>query len=204
MTEAVAEFRGLPIADLIGGPLVAAANTQLLLADTTANFIRIIGFEPPTDLTDPNAVGPVRTAKFAFTRQTVDPANPGQVIPEAVELDVPLLALVNVPALLVKTVDVTFDMEVKSSTRSVDSTDTSVSGDLTVQQRWGSGSAKLNIRGSVSSHKENTRSTDTSAKYHIAVHAEDSGMPEGMQRVMNILHQAITAPPPPLPAPEPE
>lgn len=204
MTEAVEEFKGLPIQQLIAGPLVAAADSQMLLAESTAHFIRTIGFLPPEPPTqgeelDPNAVGDVRTARFAFSRQIADPANAALAETENVSFDVPLIALVNVPALLVKTVDVTFDMEVKSSTRSVDSTDSSISGDLTVQQRWGTGSAKLNIRGSVSSHKENTRSTDTSAKYHISVHAEDSGMPEGLRRVMNILHQAIVAPAAPSP-----
>ncbi|MBU1324022.1 MAG: DUF2589 domain-containing protein [Alphaproteobacteria bacterium] len=202
MTEAVEEFKGLPIAQLISGPLVAAAEAQMMLANSTADFIRIIGFQPPgnsADPEDPNALGPVRTAKFGFNRQIADPAT-GLAKTETIELDVPLLALVNVPALLVTTVDVTFDMEVKSSTRNTDSTNSAISGDLTVQQRWGAGSARLNIRGSVSSHKENVRSTDTSAKYHISVQAVDRGPPDGLQRVMNILHQAIV-PPPPLPAP---
>lgn len=204
MTEAVAEFKGLPIADLIGTPLIAAADTQVRLANCTADFIRVIGFNPPEDPSDPTALGTVRTARFEFNRQIADPENPAQATAEHVSFDVPLMALVNVPALLVKTVDVTFDMEVKSSTSHTDGTASSVSADLTVQQRWPGGSGRLNIHGSVSAHQENTRATDTSAKYHISVHAEDTGMPEGLQRVMNILHQAIVAPPSPTPLPEPE
>jgi hypothetical protein len=42
----------------------------------------------------------------------------------------------------------------------------------------------------VATHKENTRSSDNSAKYHVAVHAEDKGMPEGLARVMDILQTA--------------
>ena len=40
-------------------------------------------------------------------------------------------------------------------------------------------------------HKENTRSSDNSAKYHVQVLAEDTGMPEGLARVLDILHTAI-------------
>jgi hypothetical protein len=58
---------------------------------------------------------------------------------------------------------------------------------------WGIFSAKVNIQGSVASHKENTRTSDNSAKYTVAVHAEDKGMPEGLARVLDIL-QTSAAP----------
>ena len=35
------------------------------------------------------------------------------------------------------------------------------------------------------------RTSDNSAKYHVAVHAEDRGMPEGLARVMDIMQSAI-------------
>jgi len=58
---------------------------------------------------------------------------------------------------------------------------------------WGIFSAKVNIQGSVASHKENARTSDNSAKYSVSVLAEDTGMPEGLARVMDIL-QTATAP----------
>ena len=51
--------------------------------------------------------------------------------------------------------------------------------------------ASVTVSGSVSSHKENTRSSDNSAKYHVEVHAVDDGMPEGLARVMDILQSAV-------------
>jgi len=60
---------------------------------------------------------------------------------------------------------------------------------------YGCFSLKVHVEGSVSSHKENTRSSDNSAKYHVEVHAEDRGMPEGLARVLDIMQQAITPPP---------
>ncbi len=56
---------------------------------------------------------------------------------------------------------------------------------------WGPFSAKVNISGSISTHKENTRSTDQSAKYHVQLHAADDGMPEGLARVMGMISQAV-------------
>ena len=56
---------------------------------------------------------------------------------------------------------------------------------------WGCFSATVHVEGSVATHKENTRSSDNSAKYHVQVLAEDTGMPEGLARVLDILHTAI-------------
>lgn len=39
------QFRGLPMADLIGGPLQAACEAQMRLAEATADFIRNVGFD---------------------------------------------------------------------------------------------------------------------------------------------------------------
>lgn len=205
MSSTADEFAALPIDLLIAGPLEAACNAQIKLANATADFIRIIGFMPPEDAedqSDPNALGPLRMATFGLTRPSATVAGQN----EEILVKFPLISVLDVPALRIKSVDVTFDMEVKTASSSKESTDTSWGGSLEVKQKWGTGSAKLNISGSVSSHKENTRSTDTSAKYHIAVSARDDGMTEGMQRVMNILHAAMLPPPPaptpPLPAPE--
>jgi hypothetical protein len=103
---------------------------------------------------------------------------------------VPLLAVVKVPNLSITTVDITFDMEVKSSFSSKESTDASAS--LAAEASFGFGMFKgtVKIQGSVATHKENARSSDNSAKYTVKVHAEDAGMPEGLARVMDILQSA--------------
>ena len=189
LIDMASQFKGLPMADLIGSPLTAACDAQIKLAVATADFIKTIGFLPPgADNKDPNAVGGIRNAKFAFTRNT-------QAGPEEVSLDVPLLAIVKVPALSITRVDITFDMEVKSSSASKESTDASAKFAADASYGVGPFSLKVHVEGSVATHKENTRSSDNSAKYHVEVHAEDKGMPEGLARVLDIMSQAISAPP---------
>src|ERR1700737_473027 len=92
------QFKGLPMGDLIGGPLQAAGDAQVRLALAIASFIQQIGFMPPPPA--PIEGGAATTAM------------------ETVELTVPLLAIVKVPALAITTVDITFDMEVKNSEQS--------------------------------------------------------------------------------------
>jgi Protein of unknown function (DUF2589) len=174
------QFRGLPMADLIGGPLMASSDAQVKLANATADFIKAIGFLPPKNANDP--VGDVRNVLFRFDRPLASgqAATPGAPIPvETVDLQVPLLAIVKIPSLAINTVDVSFDMEVKNSETDKSSFDAAAKMSAEAQVGWGPFSVKVNITGSVSSHKENTRQTDQSAKYHVEVRAEDKGMPKG-------------------------
>ncbi|WP_313431774.1 DUF2589 domain-containing protein, partial [Pseudomonas sp.] len=178
------QFRGLPMADLIGAPLSAACDAQVRLANATANFIKVIGFLPPADPANagPNDVGDIRNVSFRYDRSAPTEDDPAAI--EKVELQLPLLAVVKVPNLAINKVDITFDMEVRNSEQSRDTEDRSGSFSAEAKLGWGPFSAKVNVSGSVASHKENTRSTDQSAKYHVEVHAVDDGMPEGLARVM--------------------
>lgn len=192
------QFRGLPMGDLIGGPLIAACDAQLRLADATAEFIKVVGFLPPAadasgKTTDPCGVGGVRTVMFRYDRPSRSKtAEAGDaIVMEQVELEVPLLAVVKVPNLSINKVDVSFDMEVKNSEQYREASDTEGKMAAEASLGWGIFSAKVNISGSVSSHKENTRSTDQSAKYHVEVQAADSGMPEGLARVLDLLAQSV-------------
>jgi hypothetical protein len=185
------QFKGLPMGDLIGSPLQAACEAQVKLAQATADFIKVIGFLPPTDPSkDPTGVGATRTAQFRFKRPVDDPKNPGGIAEEDVELEVPLLAIVKVPNLSVTKVDITFDMEVKSSFSSTESEDKKGEFSAEMSIGWGIFKASAKVSGSVATHKENTRKSDNSARYHVEVHAEDNGMPEGLARVMDILQTA--------------
>ena len=189
--DMASQFKGLPMGDLIGAPLTAACDAQVRLANATADFIKYIGFLPPTDPKNPNGVGATRTAHFQFIRPVQDPNDLTKFVDQDVRLDVPLLAIVKVPALSISRVDITFDMEVKSSFASNESEDKKGSFSADASVGWGPFSLKVHVEGSVATHKENTRSSDNSAKYHVEVHAEDTGMPEGLARVMDILQTAV-------------
>ena len=257
-----AAFTGLPMGDLIGGPLNAACDAQVRLAMATVNFITTVGFEQST--TDSkNPFGKTRTAQFKFkrpnqvspaTQPTYEPLSPQEqtardnalkklatakaalaaadnakedrttqaykdkeknvsdaqaevdknpprkvktpgapavIAMEDVEIEVPVLAIVKVPALSINAVDITFDMEVKSSESSTSKDTKEGSLEASASVGWGPFSASVSIKGSVSSTQENTRKSDNSAKYHVEVHARDEGMPEGLSRVLDILQQAV-------------
>jgi len=103
-----------------------------------------------------------------------------------------MLAILRTPNLFVTEVDIDFTMEVKSSTSSKDSSSSSASVSASASVGWGPFSASVEISGSVASSKENTRSSDNSAKYNVRVRAEDRGPSEGLMKVLDMLNTAIT------------
>lgn len=194
LVDMAEQFRGLPMDQLIGSPLRAACDAQVQLASATADFIKTVGFLPPSG-GDKGGVGDIRQVKFSYTRNTTDPKDPSKSIPQKVELDVPLIAIVKVPNLSIKTVDITFDMEVKSHFATSESEDSKAGFSGDASYNMGFFSVSVHVEGSVAAHKEQTRSSDSSAKYHVEVRAEDNGIPEGLARVLDIINRSITDPP---------
>ena len=183
------QFSALPMEDLIGGPLQAAATAQGKLASITSDFITSVGLED-----DGKGKLSARTVSFNYDKpvksSTTDPKT-GAVTDkwskQSMALDVPLLSIVKSPNLQVKEVDVTFDMEVKASTASQSTS----KQDAKVSASWSGWGAKVSFQGSVSNKQESQRSSDTSAKYHVEVKATDDGAPEGLMKVLDILGEAI-------------
>lgn len=181
------QFSGLPMESLIGGPLQAACKAEVMLAAAVTNFIEVVGFEPAQEKGGKRVA---KTVAFSFQRPATDPE--GKTIgSETVSMEVPVLSILNIPSLVVDQVDVVFDMEVKSSQASQQTSDKSGDLDGSAKLGWGIFSLDVHIKGSVSSHQSNTRSSDNSAKYHVEVHAKQAGMPEGLSRVLDILATAV-------------
>ena len=174
------QFRGLPIEELIGGPLAAACKAQYDLVNCMVTFIHEIGFKSEGD--DQYVT---KCLEFDLERPVDD--GTGQIKSQTVSIKAPLLGLVPIPALLIESVDINFTMEVKASTSSTSSREASAS--LEAEASWGWGSAKFT--GSVATKRGNTRSTDNSAKYDIAVVAKQQQPQEGMSKLMDLLASAV-------------
>lgn len=185
------QFAGLPMKDLIGGPLQASCDAQTLLATATCGFIKDVGMVSKGDAME------ALTVNFSFDRPGIDPATQ-KPINETVNLNVPLLAIVNTPNLSIKEAEVKFTMSVHSSSTDQSSTDKEATVDAEAKFGWGPFSAKINVHGSVASHSSNTRESDNSAKYDVKVLARDDGPPEGLMKMLDMLGTAVA----PLPEPK--
>jgi hypothetical protein len=133
---------------------------------TTASFIQEVGMDKD---------GNTKSVAFKYEDGS-----------ESVALDVPLLSIINIPSLCVDEIDVNFEMEVSTQTASKSSTDSSA--ELNVKAGWGCWSASFT--GKVSHHSENSRKSDTSAKYSVSVKGKQE-KPEGLMKVLDMLNNSI-------------
>ena len=181
MADSIAkDFVGLPIEDLIVQPMVGMAKGQAKLNKVTWDYISEVAF-----ITE-NGKTVARSLDVQLNRIAVDGAT-GEQKPEVVHSRIPMLPLVPLPSLAITKADIDFTMEVKTQSQSSDTTKASAGSTITAGYKgWGFNS-QVTVTGNVSTTKENTRSTDNSAKYTVNVTATQLPPTEGMLKLSDYL-----------------
>eukprot|EP00792_Barthelona_sp_PAP020_P012625 TRINITY_DN7374_c0_g1_i1.p1 TRINITY_DN7374_c0_g1~~TRINITY_DN7374_c0_g1_i1.p1 ORF type:complete len:213 (+),score=56.49 TRINITY_DN7374_c0_g1_i1:28-639(+) len=180
----MASLSGQAISTLISAPLLATADAQKALACTTSRFLEGIQKEANVDF---KIVNPVSKKEAS--------------------LSVPKIALVNVPSLSVKNVDITFNLSVSSSSTDSISSDysgessSSASGYYSRYNYYGSGhyssgssgyaSANRNYNCAVASSSKTERKTDCTGKYSVSISARDDGPNEGLAKIISLMNAQI-------------
>jgi len=186
MAESIAsQFTGLPIEDLIVSPIVGMAKGQAKLNDVTWKYISEVAF-----VTDKDGATTARSLDVQMQRAVTD-TKTGEKTIKTLYSKVPMLPLVPLPSLAITSADIEFTMEVKTSEINKDSTDSSASISAEASGGFWGMKFSVNMSGSVATHKENTRSTDNSAKYNVKVHAEQLPATEGMLKLSDYLTQML-------------
>jgi hypothetical protein len=185
MADITSQFSGLPIEDLIVSPLVGMAKGQAQLNDVTWRYISEVAF---TKDKDGNTTA--RSLDVQMNRVMTNPEDGSQSI-QKIYTQVPMLPLVPLPSLAITSADIEFTMEVKTSEVDKSSTDTEASFQASASGGFWGMKYSVSMAGKVSTHKENTRSTDNSAKYNVKVHAEQLPATEGMLKLSDYLTQML-------------
>jgi hypothetical protein len=196
-------FTGLPMRDLIGGPLMAAteANNQMVMTQT--KYILDTGFNRiALDEKDPEKgyrYEPIMVNLVLKRPVIIEPGpdkdgKPQPPIIETVtsEVDVPIISLMPIPTLGVDEVDISFDMEVKSSYGSTQSSSQAneLAAKSSFEAKLGYGPFSVSVKGSVSynqsskSSSETTHTASNSASYHVQVHAAQQPVPKGLSLIL--------------------
>lgn len=180
--EVSKSFEALPIDQLICAPILAVAQGQSELCRVYLDHLFELAFEKDQsgNLTD-NA----RVIKFNLTRNIITPD--GDVKPQTVLVEAPLLALVPVPSFTMDETTVRFTMEVKEVSTSKNKTESQASATAGFS-KWG---FKAEVSGKVTTSSENTRSSDHSAKYEIFARAVQQQPVEGMSKLTQIFASVI-------------
>lgn len=178
------QMQGLPMSDLIGAPLKAACDSQFQLAQSAYTFITQLGFQEG-NLEKPNLL------KFNLQRPVETPEG---IQTSDIEVQAPFLGLVPIPSLLIDDVHIDFQMEVNAtaSSKKVKEKEGDVKADVKLKLGL-LGKGHVDVHGKVSSSRENTRSTNQTAKYQVSVSARQQPPTEGLSKLMDIM-ASCTAP----------
>ena len=180
------QFAGLPIEDLIVAPLTGMAKGQAKLNDVTWKYISEVAFVKNEKTKKIEA----RKLDVEMQRVMTDQTTGEQSV-QKLKSSVPMLPLVPLPSLAITKADINFTMEVKQSTSEKSSVDTESSVEAQASGGFWGMKYSVKVAGKVATHKENTRSTDNSAKYEVAVHAEQLPPTEGMLKLSDYLTEML-------------
>ncbi len=212
------QFTGLPMGDLIGGPLNAAAEANAMMAVTQTRFLLDTAFKlkagtgGKADEYEPVMI------RMSLTRGVLVPVDPTKNPPDEPKIeqvvttfDLPLLTILPLNSLAVDDVTVKFDMEVKSSFSEATNakTETAMAAESSFSAKVGYGIFSVSVTGSASYDSTSSNSRDThyeksnSAKYSVSVHAGQLPLPEGVKTIITAFANAITPITMPVVAPTP-
>lgn len=153
---------------------------------------------------------------MSLTRGVITPGSPAVLAPDGktvlvpatatsiqsltTQFNLPMLTIVPLNSLAVSTVDITFEMEVKSSFSEDQSEQKSTEskGEGSFEAKMGYGPFSVTVRGSASYDSKDSSTHDThyqksnSAKYTVAVHAAQLPLPKGVNTIIEAFTQSIS------------
>ena len=180
------QFAGLPIEELIVSPIIGMAKGQAKLNEVTWKYISEVAFVKD----EKTGVTSARSLDVEMNRVVTNGETGEQEIQKLYN-KVPMLPLVPLPSLAITSADIEFSMEVKTSEASKDTSSSENSYEVSAGGKWWGMSFNAKVAGKVATNKENTRSTDNSAKYNVKVHAEQLPPTEGMLKLSDYLTQML-------------
>lgn len=172
-------INALPIDKMISGPLNAMITAQVSASKSYADFLQSVCIKD----------GKALQLSFDYDETVVDQEGNYQGILQR-SMRIPLMAAIEHPNLSIEEGTVDFELEVSSAEATSSSTE--AGAELEASVGWGPVSAKLT--GRVSHKSEQTRSSDTRAKYSFHTSIRRQPPPEALMRVIDFLTDAATKP----------
>lgn len=179
------DFVGAPLGLLVSQPIIEVAKGQAELCNVYLDQLFRLAFKSMPD-TDKDESVEARVVKFKLNRTVVDSGSGStKVVP--IEVEAPLLALVPIPAFTMDEATVRFTMEVKevATEKNTEGTENGFQAGFSA---WG---YSTSVSGKVTTSRENTRSSDKSAKYDIYARATQQPAAEGMEKLSSIFASVI-------------
>jgi uncharacterized protein DUF2589 len=179
-----------------GGASTPATATGTVSADGVVTGLNITnvgaGYKTLPKITFPNATIP---ATIAVSINTA--AVPAQV--QDMKLEVPILAMLPIPFIRIEETTIDFHAKINSMEYQQVDTNLNVTGSLEVKQRWPGGAAKLNVSASYQRNTTQGSKVDRTYSMDIHIRAVQEEMPAGLEKILDILGNAMLEQPVSLP-----
>lgn len=172
-------INALPMDQMIAGPLNAMITAQTQAAKSYADFLMQVCIQN----------GKAVAVQFDYDESLVDENGVSKGIVQKT-MRIPLLAAIVHPIIAIEEGTIDFELEITQSEKSSSSTE--AGGEFQAKLGWGP--VSVSISGRVSHKSEQTRSTDTRAKYSIHTQVRRQPPPEALMRVIDFLTDAATKP----------
>ena len=172
-------LNALPLDKMITAPLMAMIKAQVQASKAYADFLLSVCIKD----------GKAISVQFDYDETMVDSEGNATGVMQKT-MRIPLLAAITHPNITVE--EGTIDFELTVSQSSEEHSETAASGGFKATIGWGPFS--VSMHGSVSHKSEQTRKTDTRAKYSISIKTKRQGPPEALSRVIDFLTDAATKP----------
>lgn len=193
MSNLVQELNSLNFSVYIGGPLQAAVDAQHSASMSQVEFIQKVGFVP----SETEGVAPeLRYVDFKYKKKVPNPNfDPEEDVSDDnpryneldVDIQVPFLAMLTIPALRIDEVTIDFNAKLTSvETRNV-SSEFGASAEMS-GRFW-----KVNFKASASYKRTSSSTSTTERTYNLGVRvrAVNDELPAGLERILNILEESI-------------
>lgn len=176
-------INALPIEKMVAAPLVAAIKAQSEMSLSLAHFVQDVGLDEH---------GNMRMVTLKYAETVTDPTDSSKSISKDRYIQAPFLAMTGIPNLAVETADISFDLEVNTAEEEVNKHNDDAKVDTQYKSWWSPVTAKFS--GSVTHSSEQTRHTDTRAKYSFNVTARKQNTPEAFMRIIDAVTNSVANP----------
>ena len=184
------ELSSIDFQSMIGGPLNAVIKAQAQSAQTSVDFIKSVGFDPPDNKGIP---GKPTMVTFTYDKPIESKDDKGKITitPTPFSLTVPILTMLPIPFIRVEEVTIDFNAKINSVVESTTTSSSELNAALGVKAGWGPVSAELKC--SYSSKKSTSSADKTERTYSLIIHvrAIQDELPSGMDKLLSILENSI-------------
>ncbi|MBJ9973864.1 DUF2589 domain-containing protein [Pseudomonas sp. S75] len=172
-------INALPMDRMIAAPLQAMIQAQVTASKSYADFLMNVCIQE----------GKAVAIQFDYDETLVDEQGAQQGTVKK-SLKVPLLAAITHPNIAIEDGRIEFEMTINQMAEDRSSKD--LQGSLEGSLGWGP--FKLSVKGSASHKSEQTRKTDTRARYAFNTNVRRQDPPEALMRVIDFMTDAATKP----------